>query len=70
MEESILKIVKAKDDWKCTVEIKDNAKGEPAITVKTRSDETAKSAGTEALDEYNRLKEEINKTPEAPKTTE
>jgi hypothetical protein len=67
MEKQILEIIKAKDDWKCTVEIKDNSKGEPAITVKTRSDETAKSAGTEALEEYNRLKKEIAKVDSTEK---
>jgi hypothetical protein len=56
MEESILKIVKAKDDWKYTVEIKDNSKGEPAVTVKTRSDATAKEAGDLAIEEYNRIR--------------
>ncbi len=59
MEKQILEIIKQKDDWKFTVEIKENSKGEPAITVKTRSDETAKSAGEEAIAEYNRLKEKL-----------
>ena len=55
----ILEVIKSKDDWKFTVEIKENAKGEPAITIKTRSDSTAKEAGDEALEEYNRLNKKL-----------
>ena len=61
MEESILKIIKEKDDWKYSVEIKDNAKGEPCITVKTRSDESAKSAFDEAIKEYRAARKELVK---------
>lgn len=61
MEKQILEILKQKDDWKFTVEIKENAKGEPAVTVKTRSDTTAKDAGEEAIKEYNRIKGELKK---------
>ena len=67
MEKQILEIIKQKDDWKFTVEIKDNAKGEPAITIKTRSDSTVKDAGDEAIKEYNRIKGELNKVPETKK---
>ena len=56
-----LEILKQKEDWKFSVEIKENAKGEPAITVKSRSDGTATEAGDEALAEYNRLKAELIK---------
>jgi len=56
-----IEIIKQKEDWKFSVEIKENAKGEPAITVKSRSDGTAKDAGDEALAEYNRLKAELIK---------
>ena len=66
MEKQILEIIKQKDDWKFTVEIKDNAKGEPAITIKTRSDSGVKDAGDEAIKEYNRIKKELNK-PSEPK---
>ena len=59
MEKQILEIIKQKDDWRFTVEIKDNSKGEPAVTVKARSDADAKSAGEEALKEYRRVKQEI-----------
>lgn len=56
-----LEIIKSKDDWKFSVEIKENSKGEPAITVKTKSDDNAKNAGDEALKEYNRIKKELTK---------
>lgn len=59
MEKQILEIIKQKDDWKFSIEIKENAKGEPSVTVKTRSDSTAKDAGDEAIKEYNRIKKEI-----------
>ena len=58
-DKQVLEIIKQKDDWKFSVEIKENAKGEPAITVKTKSDGTAKDAGDEALKEYNRLRKEL-----------
>lgn len=61
MEKQILEIIKQKDDWKFTVEIKENAKGEPVVMVKTRSDETAKDAGEEAIKEYKRVKSELAK---------
>lgn len=60
-EKSILEIIKGKDDWKFTIEIKDNAKGEPAVTVKARSDTNAKDAGEEALKEYRRVHKELKK---------
>ena len=61
MEKQILEIIKDKDDWKFTVEIKENAKGEAQVSVKTRSDGTAKEAGDQALAEYNRIKKELSK---------
>jgi len=61
MEESILKIVKDKEDFKFSVEIKDNAKGEPQVTVKTRGDISEKDAGSGALAEYKRLRKELDK---------
>ena len=59
MEESILKIVKDKDDWKYTIEIKENAKGEAQVSVKVRSDSSVKDAGNEAFAEYTRIKKEL-----------
>jgi len=56
-----VEILKQKEDWKFSVEIKENAKGEPSVTVKTRSDQTAKQAGDEAIVEYNRIKKELQK---------
>ena len=61
MATETLEIIKQKDDWKFTVEIKENAKGEPAVTVKSRSDSTAKDAGDEAIIEYNTIRGERKK---------
>jgi len=61
MDESILRIIKDKDDFTNIVEIKDNAKGEPQVTVKTRSDLSAKECGDRALTEYKRVKKELRK---------
>jgi len=62
MEKQLLEILKEKDDWQFTVEIKENAKGEAQVSVKTRSDGTAKDAGNEALAEYNRIKKELRES--------
>ena len=59
MTDDTLKIIKQKDDWKYTCEIKDNAKGEPSVTIKTRSDDSAKDTVNEAILEYRRAKEEL-----------
>ena len=61
MEKEIIEIIKQHDDWQHTVEIKDNAKGEPQVTVKSRHDESAEKAGELALEEYNRLHKELKK---------
>lgn len=61
MVEDILKIIKQWDDWQFTVEIKDNAKGEPQVTVKTRSDATAENTGEEAIKECNRIRKALQK---------
>jgi len=60
MEKQVLEILKEKDDWKFTVEIKENAKGEAQVSVKIRSDGTAKEAGEEAMAEYKRVKKELH----------
>lgn len=57
----ILEIIKQHDDWEFSIEIKDNAKGEPQVSVKSRSDESAKTAGEKALAEYKRLHKELKK---------
>lgn len=41
MEESILKIVKDKDDYANVIEIKQNAKGETQVSVTVRDDDLA-----------------------------
>ena len=40
-----------------SVEIKDNAKGEPQVTVKSKNDTDVKIAGEKALNEYQRIKQ-------------
>ena len=61
MEKQILEIIKQHDDWEFSVEIKDNAKGEPQVTVKARSDSEIKNAGEIALVEYKRIHTELKK---------
>ena len=61
MEKEILEIIKQHDDWEFSVEIKDNAKGEPQVAVKARSDSEAKDAGEKALAEYKRIHTELRK---------
>lgn len=61
MEKEILEIIKQHDDWEFSIEIKDNAKGEPQVAVKARSDGDIKAAGMKALDEYNRIHGELKK---------
>ena len=61
MTSETLEIIKQKDDWKFSIEIHENSKGEPSVTIKTRSDESPEEAGKLALTEYNRLKAELLK---------
>jgi len=57
MEEQILKIIKDKDDYKNVVEIKENAKGEPSVSIKVRDDETdAKKTVDAAITAYKHAK--------------
>ncbi len=61
MEKQILEIVKDKDDFKNVVEIKENAKGEPSVSVKIRSDATAKDTVDSAIEAYRHAKEQLSK---------
>jgi hypothetical protein len=54
-----IEIVKSHDDWKFVAEIKENAKGDAQVSVKARSDDSAKEAGSLALEEYRRLCKEL-----------
>ena len=56
-------ILGQKTEYQFSCEIKENSKGEPAITIKVRSDQDCKSASDEALKEYLRIKLEL--TPKA-----
>ena len=51
----------AANDFQFTVEIKQTAKGDATVSVKTRSDATAKEAGDMALAEYKRILGELKK---------
>lgn len=61
MEKQILEIIKQHDDWEYSIEIKDNAKGEPQVAVKARSDGEIKNASDKALAEYKRIHGELKK---------
>ena len=61
MEKQILEIIKEKDTYKISVEISENSKQEPSITVKVHTDESCKDAVDEALREYKRAKGELSK---------
>lgn len=60
-KEEILRIIKDKDDFKNVVEIKENAKGEPSVSVKVRDDGTVKEAVDLAVVGYKHAKEELAK---------
>ena len=59
LTEDILIIVKQHDDWQNSVEIKENSKGEPAITIKTRSDGDLQDLIDLALEKYKAAKDKI-----------
>ena len=61
MEKQILEIIKEKDTYKISVEISENSKQEPSITIKVHTDGSAKDAVDEALKEYRRAKDELKK---------
>lgn len=59
MSEEVVRIIKQHDDWQHSVEVKENAKGEPAITIKTRGDGDLQAVVDEALAKYKGAKEKI-----------
>ena len=59
MTEDILRIIKQHDDWQNSVEIKETAKGDPCITIKTRSDGDLQELVELALAKYKAAKEKI-----------
>lgn len=59
--EQILRILQEKDHYKFSVEISENAKGEPQVTVKTHSEDDVEEAGIQALKEYNRIRKELGR---------
>ena len=60
MEKQVLEIIKEKDTYKISVEISENSKQEPSITIKVHTDGSAKDAVDEALKEYRRVKQELS----------
>ena len=64
MEKQILEIIKEKDTYKISVEISENSKQEPSIAIKVHTDGSTKDAVNEALKEYRRAKDELNRVPE------
>jgi len=61
MEKQVLEIIKEKDTYKVSVEISENSKQEPSITIKVHTDGSTKDAVNEALEQYRRAKEELTK---------
>ena len=61
MTSETLQIIKQRDEWRYSIEIHQTAKGEPTVSVKTRSDASAKEAGDMALAEYKRILGELKK---------
>jgi len=61
MEKQVLEIIKEKDAYKVSVEISENSKQEPSITIKVHTDGSTKDAVDEALEQYRRAKEELKK---------
>lgn len=60
IETQILKVVKDKDDYAYSFEISENSKGEPCITIKSRSDDP-NTASKVALEKYKEMKKELSK---------
>lgn len=61
MTSEIIKIIKDKEHYRTSVEIKESAKGDTAISIKVRSDGSTKDAIDEAIQEYKRAKEQLAK---------
>lgn len=60
MEKEIIQILKDKDDFKNVVEIKDNAKGEPQVSVKARGEDMAETM-KRAIENYKKIQKELAK---------
>ena len=52
--EQIVKIIKDRDDFANVIEIKDNAKGEPQVSIKVRDDDSGKAIKL-AIDGYKAI---------------
>lgn len=59
-EKQILEIVKQKDDYAVSVEISENSKQEPCVTIKSRSDDPEQAVKI-AVEKYNSVKESLKK---------
>jgi len=58
--EDVLRIIKQHDDWQNSVEVKENSKGEPSLTIKTRSDGDLQDVVDLALEKYAAAKIKMN----------
>jgi len=58
MTTEILKVVKDKDDYANVIEIKDNAKGEPQVSVKARGEDMAETM-KRAIENYKKIQKEL-----------
>ena len=59
LTKDFLQIIKQHDDWKHSVEVRENAKGEPSLTVKTRGDGDLQDVVDIALAKYKAGKEKL-----------
>jgi len=58
LNQETLKIIKDKDDYMNVVEIKDNAKGEPQVSVKARGEDMTETMNR-AIKNYKKIQKEL-----------
>lgn len=62
IEHNELHIIKQKDTYRTSVEISENSKQQPSITIKVSTDESTADAVTEALEQYKAAKAGLGMT--------
>ncbi len=60
MEKEVIQVLKDKDDYANVIEIKDNAKGEPQVSVKARGEDMAETM-KRAIENYKKIQLELAK---------
>jgi len=55
----ILEIIKQKDEYAVSIEISENSRQEPCVTIKVRSDD-GKEAVEQAIEQYKKTKSDLN----------